>query len=88
MQVFPCPFCGDRDEGEFFYAGEFGKVRPSTDGEVSTEEWTAYLHETRNDKGTVREVWMHLPCSEFFAMERDSATMAVIKTITLREETT
>lgn len=86
MQIFTCPFCGPRNEGEFHFAGELGKVRPDTTGEVSAEDWATYLHTQRNDIGLVREVWMHLTCSELFAMERDSLTMEVLSTTTLRKE--
>lgn len=86
MQLFPCPFCGERDEREFLYLGEFGKTRPETVNEITALEWTKYLHSKRNDLGTVREIWMHLPCSEAFVMERDSISMNVLNTICLRKE--
>jgi sarcosine oxidase subunit delta len=86
MQRFPCPFCGLRPETEFHFAGEFGKTRPDTGGEVSDRDWSHYLHAQRNAKGTVSEVWMHLTCKELFAMERDSVTMAVLGSRSLRTE--
>lgn len=86
MQLFPCPFCGERDEAEFLYLGELGKVRPDTSKPISEADWAKYVHAKRNDMGVAREIWMHLPCSEAFAMERDSTTMAVLKKIVLRKE--
>ena len=86
MQIFPCPFCGPRDEREFHFAGEAGKTRPDTAGEVSAQDWGTYLHMHRNEKGHVREVWVHRPCAEMFIMERDSVTMEVLGTETLRHE--
>lgn len=86
MQLFPCPFCGPRDEREFHFAAEAGKARPDTTGEVSAEDWADYLNTQRNEKGRVREVWMHLTCSELFAMERDSVTMEVLSSAPLRED--
>ncbi len=85
MQLFPCPFCGPRDEREFHFMGEAGKTRPDTTGAVSAVDWAAYLYEQRNDKGRVREVWMHLPCREVFAMERDSVSMEVLGSTALRK---
>ena len=85
MQIFPCPFCGPRDEREFHFAGELGKTRPDTRGDVSAEDWARYLHSQRNEKGAVREVWMHLPCAELFVLERDSVTMAVTGSSALRK---
>ncbi|MDQ2095539.1 sarcosine oxidase subunit delta [Rhodalgimonas zhirmunskyi] len=84
MQIFPCPFCGPRDEREFHFAGELGKTRPDTRDGVSDADWARYLHEQRNEKGHVREVWMHMPCSELFVLERDSVSMAVIGSSPLR----
>ncbi|TDK50562.1 sarcosine oxidase subunit delta [Antarcticimicrobium luteum] len=85
MQLFPCPFCGPRDEREFHFAAEAGKTRPDTTGAVSEADWAAYLYDRRNDKGRVREVWMHLPCREVFVMERDSVSMEVLGTTAFRK---
>ncbi|MEX0280161.1 MAG: sarcosine oxidase subunit delta [Arenibacterium sp.] len=85
MQLFPCPFCGFRNETEFHFAGEFGKTRPDTTGEVSDADWARYLYTQRNEKGAVREVWMHLTCSELFVLERDSVSMEVLSATALRE---
>ena len=84
MQIFTCPFCGPRDEREFHFAAEAGKTRPDTRGEVSAGDWATYLHAQRNEKGPVREVWMHLTCQELFIMERDSVTMEVLNVTPLR----
>lgn len=85
MQIFPCPFCGPRDEREFHFAAEAGKTRPDTTEPVSDADWATYLLARRNEKGRVREVWMHLTCNELFVMERDSVTMAVLGTTALRK---
>ena len=84
MQLLPCPFCGIRDEREFYYAGEMGKIRPDTMNAVSDEQWAAYLYAKRNSKGVNQEVWMHLSCSEVFALERDTNSMQVLGSTTLR----
>ena len=85
MQIFPCPFCGPRDEREFHFAAEAGKARPDTSDAVSDAEWAAYLHMHRNDKGVVREIWMHTTCAEVFQLERDSVTMEVLGSTPLRK---
>jgi sarcosine oxidase, subunit delta len=77
MQIFPCPFCGARDESEFHYVGE-PKARPEPAGSVSDAEWANYLWFNANPKGAAREIWLHLTCMEMFAMTRDTATSAVI----------
>ncbi len=77
MQIFPCPFCGPRDESEFHYVGE-PKARPEPAGSVSDAEWAGYLWFNANPKGEAREIWLHLTCMEMFAMTRDTATNAVV----------
>ena len=86
MQQFPCPFCGMRDEREFHFAGEAGKTRPDTTGEVSDEAWSDYLNRQQNPKGASREIWVHLTCQEYFIMTRDTVTMDVLGHEVLREE--
>lgn len=85
MQQFKCPFCGLRDEREFHFVGEAGKIRPDTTKEVTAEEWAAYLYQTRNKLGHAKEMWMHLTCAELFLMERDTSTMDVLAVQSLRE---
>src|ERR1700735_3660591 len=77
MQIFPCPFCGPRDESEFHYVGE-PRARPEPAGAVSDAEWADYLCFNANPKGQAREIWLHLACMEMFAMTRDTATNIVI----------
>lgn len=86
MQIFNCPFCGPRDEREFYFAGETGKVRPDTTQPISDEHWATYLFSRRNTKGSANEAWIHLPCREMFVMTRDTVTMDVLDTHTLRKD--
>jgi sarcosine oxidase subunit delta len=72
MQLFPCPFCGPRDEIEFHYVGE-PKARPESAGEVSDAAWADYLWFNANPKGVGRELWLHLACMEMFTMTRDTS---------------
>jgi sarcosine oxidase subunit delta len=85
MQIFPCPFCGERNETEFHFAGELGKVRPDTTAPISDRDWSSYLYTQRNEKGPVREVWMHVTCAELFVLERDSVSMKVTGSRALRQ---
>ncbi len=76
MQLFPCPFCGLRDETEFHYGGEVGNIRP--DGaDAPAAAWADYLYTRANPKGATREIWLHTTCGEFFAMARDTVTHVV-----------
>jgi len=88
MQLLPCPFCGNRAEQEFFYAGEMGKKRPDTLNTVGDAQWAEYRYATRNSKGVSQEIWMHLSCSEVFALERDTISMQVMTVTTLRQTPT
>ena len=86
MQQFPCPFCGLRNEQEFHFAGEAGKTRPDTMKEVSAEQWSAYLNHNNNPMGETREIWVHLPCQEYFVMQRDTVTMEVFGSEQIRRD--
>lgn len=86
MQLFPCPFCGPRDETEFHFGGEAGKHRPEPAADVSAEKWAEYLHFEANPKGPSREIWVHLTCGEFFLMGRDTLTHEVTGSTALRRE--
>ena len=88
MQIFPCPFCGPRDEREFHFAGEAGKTRPDTTQDISDGDWSDYLFHSENTKGASREIWVHTTCQEYFIMTRDTATMDVLGTTQLRKEKT
>ncbi len=86
MQLFPCPFCGERDEREFHFVGEAGKRRPDTKTLVTDKLWAGYLHVRQNPKGPSREVWRHLTCNELFVMERDTLSMEVLAITVLRKD--
>jgi sarcosine oxidase subunit delta len=77
MQIFPCPFCGPRDESEFHYVGE-PKARPEPASEVSAAAWADYLWFNANAKGVAHEVWLHLTCMQMFVMTRDTALNAAV----------
>ena len=87
MQKFPCPFCGLRDEREFRFAAEAGKRRPDTTRDISAHDWSDHLHVVRNPLGATREIWVHMPCQEYFVMARDTAAMTVLDVEPLRKET-
>lgn len=79
MQIFPCPFCGPREEHEFLFAAEAGKTRPEPAEAVSDADWAAYLYDTAAPRGTAREIWVHLSCGGYFVMTRDTVTRAVLQ---------
>lgn len=78
MQIFPCPFCGPRDETEFHFAAEAGKHRPEPAPEVTDAAWADYLYGADAPKGRAQEVWVHLTCGEFLVLTRDTVTREVL----------
>lgn len=78
MQIFPCPFCGPRDETEFHFAVEAGHARPEPAGEVSDADWADYLYLYKAPKGASCEVWLHTTCGEYFLMTRDTLSRDVL----------
>jgi sarcosine oxidase subunit delta len=85
MQLFPCPFCGPRDESEFHYGGDAGNARPEGNA-MPADRWAEYLYLRHNPKGIAREIWVHLACGEFFVMERDTVTHKVLSASALEGE--
>lgn len=80
MQRFECPFCGLRDETEFRFVTEAGVERPEPAETVTAAGWSEYLHSRRSLKGEAGEIWLHLPCGEYFRMTRDTVTREVVGT--------
>ncbi len=73
MLQIPCPYCGTRDEAEFHFGGEAHITRPGP--EVSDEEWSDYLFNRENPKGTHFERWCHnFGCGQWFNVARDTVT--------------
>ena len=84
MQIFPCPFCGPRDEAEFTFGGEAGKARPEPAAAVAAEAWAGFLYRHPNPRGLAREIWRHDACGEFLLLERDTVSHAVHASHALR----
>lgn len=78
MLLIACPWCGERDESEFSYAGEAHIARPLETEKLSDEEWADYLFMRKNTKGLHREQWLHAAgCRRFFNVERDTVTYKI-----------
>jgi sarcosine oxidase subunit delta len=85
MQIFPCPFCGPRDETEFTYVAEAGKTRPALEGGAQPgAAWSRFLYFQDNPKGCSTEIWLHGTCGEYFSMTRDTATHEVVRSAALK----
>ena len=77
MLRLPCPYCGNRDEPEFYFGGESHITRPVP--EVSDAEWSNYLFNRENTKGTHYERWCHsYGCGQWFNVARDTVTHDIL----------
>lgn len=81
-----CPFCGDRDSGEFTYLGDAAPVRPSVDlaepeagpkGGVASFHDYVYLRD--NVAGPMREYWYHGGgCRSWLILTRDTRSHEIL----------
>jgi sarcosine oxidase, subunit delta len=73
MLEIPCPWCGLREEREFSARGPV-VARPDPDT-ASDAQWTAYLYQSPNARGRLREYWVHTHgCGQLFVIVRDTLT--------------
>lgn len=78
MLLIPCPHCGARDETEFAFSVESGRVRPVGDA-VDDAAWADYLFFRTNARGLQAELWVHRQgCRRWLRVTRDSLTHAVV----------
>lgn len=70
-----CPWCGPGAEPEFRWGGELPVLRPGPPEAVSDAAWADYLFTRVNEKGWVRERWLHARgCRQWFVVERNTLT--------------
>ncbi len=75
MLLISCPYCGERPEVEFRYAGAAHIARPRDPSQIDDRQWAEYLYFRSNLKGIQFERWHHIHgCGRFFNAARDSAT--------------
>jgi sarcosine oxidase subunit delta len=66
----PCPFCGDRDSGEFVYRGDAAPARP--EGEAGLFD---HVYIRDNPAGPIDEYWYHAQgCRTWIVVTRDTRT--------------
>jgi sarcosine oxidase subunit delta len=87
MLIIKCPWCGERDETEFSYAGEAHIARPLETEKMSDEEWADYLFMRKNTKGEHREQWLHAAgCRRYFNAQRDTVSYQISATYKIDEK--
>lgn len=69
-----CPYCGERDNGEFSYFGDATLTRPDgMETDASTMHDYVYLRD--NPAGEHRELWYHAAgCRTWLVVTRDTRT--------------
>lgn len=86
MLLIPCPYCGERPELEFRYAGEAHVVRADLPSAVDDDRWGAFLYVRRNVRGPHAERWRHIHgCGRFFNAVRDTTTDFFLASYTVGE---
>ena len=87
MLLITCPYCGQRPELEFSYAGEAHIDRPVRPADLNDEDWTTYLYTRANPKGAHAERWRHLHgCGRFFNAIRDTRSDVFLATYKVGEQ--
>ena len=75
MLRIECPYCGARDETEFYCGGEAHIARPEPYDQVSDAEWAGYLFYRNNPAGIQFERWRHaFGCGGWFNVARSTIT--------------
>lgn len=87
MLLITCPYCGQRPELEFSYAGEAHIDRPVRPADLNDGDWTTYLYTRSNPKGAHAERWRHLHgCGRFFNAIRDTRSDVFLATYKVGEQ--
>ncbi|WP_294312549.1 sarcosine oxidase subunit delta [uncultured Sphingomonas sp.] len=87
MLLITCPYCGQRPELEFSYAGEAHIDRPVRPADLNDEDWTTYLYTRSNPKGPHAERWRHLHgCGRFFNAIRNTRSDVFLATYKVGEQ--
>jgi heterotetrameric sarcosine oxidase delta subunit len=81
-----CPFCGERDSGEYTYLGaNVRRSGASADDEQSRLFEAVYLRE--NPAGRHQELWYHaFGCRSWLVVTRDTSTHEILA-VDLAKET-
>ena len=74
--LIPCPFCGEREVGEFVYRGDAAVTRPAPD--TGPAAMVDYVYLRTNPAGPLAEHWYHAHgCRNWLVLVRDTRTHAI-----------
>jgi methylglutamate dehydrogenase subunit B len=69
-----CPFCGERDSGEFSYLGAYVR-RPTADTPETDTRFFQAVYVRENPAGRHRDLWYHaFGCRSWLVLTRDTRT--------------
>ncbi|MDP6346215.1 MAG: sarcosine oxidase subunit delta [Alphaproteobacteria bacterium] len=75
--LIKCPWCGERDAGEFSYGGDASRPRPAED--AAEADWLAYVYDRDNPRGPHQEFWQHSHgCRQWLRLRRDTLSHEVL----------
>jgi sarcosine oxidase subunit delta len=70
-----CPFCGERESGEFTYLGDGNSPRPSADAPDAAVRAYEAVYVRVNPCGRHQELWYHgAGCRSWLRVTRDTRT--------------
>jgi len=73
-----CPFCGERDAGEFTFHGDASVRRPDPDATDAAEKFFKAVYLRDNPAGRYEELWYHASgCRSWLRVARDTRTHEV-----------
>ena len=74
-----CPFCGERDSGEFVYLGDANSQRPHANGHEAQSQFIEAVYLRDNPAGPHEELWYHvLGCRSWLRVTRDTRTHEIL----------
>ena len=77
----PCPFCGERDAGEFAYLGDASCPRPPSETSDASSRFFEAVYLRDNPAGNLEELWYHaFGCRSWIRVTRDTRTHEIFTT--------
>jgi methylglutamate dehydrogenase subunit B len=82
-----CPYCGERDVGEFTYRGDATLVRPDPAAAKAGAAFFDYVYVRDNPAGLHDEHWYHGGgCRAWLVVQRDTRTHEIFSVALARRE--
>jgi methylglutamate dehydrogenase subunit B len=76
----PCPFCGERDSGEFSYLGGDAGPLPQPDVPDVSARLFESVYIRHNVAGVHRDLWYHAAgCRSWLRVRRDTRTHEILE---------